>query len=378
MKIKHSELVINWWRSLDHQSLFIVSLMMAMSIILIATASPAVALRIGVTDSYFIEKHLLYSTISFLLMLIISSVPKKWLHKLAFISYIATLLFLIATILIGSETKGSRRWINIFGLSLQPSEFMKPVLAIITAWFLTLRYKRPGFPGVSLATISYIFVALLLLLQPDFGMLVTTTAIWLGQLFLAGLPVYFLSLGFIAGLVFILGAYLSFPHVAARINSFLFSEVKENYQINKSLQAFGKGGFYGIGPGEGTVKQVLPDSHTDFIFAVIGEEFGAFLGFIIIILYSILILRGLFRLADEHDYFTILSCSGILIQLGFQSIINIGVSLNLFPTKGMTLPFISYGGSSSIALAVGFGFYLSLTRYKTNIRSYKFKFEELE
>ncbi len=378
MKVKNSELIINWWRSLDHQSLFIVTLMMAMSVILIATASPAVAMRIGVSDGYFIEKHLLYTIVAYILMLVISAIPRKWLRKLALISYAIILLFLIATIIFGSETKGSRRWVNIFGLSIQPSEFMKPVLSIITAWLLTLKHHKRDFPGIISAVCVYIVVVFLLLLQPDLGMLITISAIWLGQMFLAGLPVALVSISVVTSFILLLGAYLTFPHVAMRINSFLFSAVKENYQINKSLQAFGRGSFYGIGPGEGTVKQLLPDSHTDFIFAVIGEEFGAFLCFIIIVLYSILILRGLFRLYEEQDYFTILSCSGILIQLALQSIINMGVTLNLFPTKGMTLPFISYGGSSSIALAVGFGFYLSLTKHKTNLYSYKYNFEELQ
>jgi len=359
-----------WWRSIDQQMIIALLILFCFSLMLVTTSGSAVANRIGLDEHYFSSRQIFYLAAASVLIVFFSSFDKKWLKRFAILGFVASILLLILVKFYGYEIKGATRWINILGLSMQPSEFIKPFFAIVVGWILSLKFEGE-FPGFSICVTLYLIVALLLIIQPDFGMLVMITAVFGIQLFIAGMPLFWIILAAFMGIGGVTVAYFWLPHVTKRINSFLDPESSENYQVSKSIKAFEYGGLYGRGPGEGAVKQVLPDSHTDFIFAVAGEEFGAIICLIVIGIFAFIVLRALLKLMNEEDKFTQLAASGIIAQLGLQAIINIGVTLNLLPTKGMTLPFISYGGSSTLAIAIAMGMLLGFTKHKTSLVKYK-------
>lgn len=361
-----------WWWTLDRLTLIAVILIMAISAIMIATASPAVAERIGLEPSYFVKRQLIFLVISIAIITLFSLFPVSWIKKISIYGFLFFLFCMILVLFFGTEIKGARRWISILGFSLQPSEFIKPFFAVLTGWILSKRYSSEDFPAFKVAILLYGVVIILLFLQPDFGMIVTISCIWGGQLFLAGLSFIWILVMSVSAVIGILIAYMLLPHVAQRINNFLDPSLSENYQINKSIAAFINGGLIGKGPGEGVVKQYLPDSHTDFIFAVIAEEMGAITCLLVIALYAFIVIRGLVRISNQVDLFAAYSVLGLIIIFGIQSIVNIGVSMHLLPTKGMTLPFISYGGSSMLAVSIAMGMILSLTKKQYGYR-YKFK-----
>ncbi|MFM8991992.1 MAG: FtsW/RodA/SpoVE family cell cycle protein, partial [Alphaproteobacteria bacterium] len=266
-----------------------------------------------------------------------------------------------------AEIKGARRWINLPGFSLQPSEFVKPSFAVICAWLLSLQRRQTGFPGDLVAFGIYAVIIVLLARQPDIGMSVVVTMIWFSQYVVAGLRIastmLFFALFGVAGVgVYFLGPMIGLGHFTSRVDRFLDPSSGDTYQVSRSLEAFSNGGFAGQGPGEGRVKTHLPDAHSDFIFAVVGEEFGLVACLLILALFAFLVLRGFVRLLAENSLFAVLATTGLLVQFGLQAIINMGSTLHILPTKGMTLPFISYGGSSLLALSLGMGFMLALTR----------------
>lgn len=351
-----------WWWTVDRLTLSLLAVIILLGAFLVATASPAVAERIGLEPLYFVHRQVVFLALAVPVMLGISLLSPKDIRRLAALAFALGIMSLIVVLIIGSEAKGARRWLFIGGLSIQPSEFVKPVFAVMTAWALARKTESYGFPGYKVAFALYgIFVALLVL-QPDFGMTVTVSAVWGAQLFLAGLPLIWILIAALGGIIGIAGAYIFLPHVAKRINTFLDPTQGDTYQVQRSMEAFSHGGLAGVGPGEGTVKLALPDSHTDFIFAVAGEEMGAITCFVIILLFACVVLRGFIRMQQEQDLFVVYAVSGLLMQFGVQATINMGVALHLFPTKGMTLPFISYGGSSMLAIALGMGMVLGLTR----------------
>ncbi|MFV9875068.1 MAG: putative lipid II flippase FtsW [Rickettsiales endosymbiont of Dermacentor nuttalli] len=360
---RHKNSVISsWWWTVDHLTLLVLFIIIAFSAVMVATASPAVAERIGVESFYFVRRQLCYLTLSLVIIFIISCLPINVIKLLSISGFIICVISLIIILFTGIEIKGAKRWLYIAGLSMQPSEFIKPFFAVLIGWVLSLRYQYYKFPSFRLALALYIPVISLIILQPDFGMVVVISCVWMGQLFLAGLSLIFVVSCIIFLVVGLLLAYTFLPHVTQRINSFMDPVSGNSYQIKKSIEAFINGGLYGKGPGEGTVKQLLPDSHTDFIFAVIGEELGIITCLIVVLLFAFIIVRSFIRLSNENNIFIIFSTVGLLMQFGIQSIINIGVTLHLFPTKGMTLPFISYGGSSMIAVAITVGMILAMTR----------------
>lgn len=373
-KIKQS-FFRGWWRSIDQQTVISLGLLFSFSLMLVTTASPAVAHRIGLEATYFSSRHAIYLFTASILIFAISFISKQNVRLLSIFGLVTTILLLILVKFYGFEVKGATRWINMFGFSMQPSEFVKPFFVIVTAWILAM--KSPEFPAFIISLILYLIIVFLLFLQPDFGMVVMVSLIWGAQLFVSGLPLIWIIIAMFGGACLLLFAYKFLPHAADRINNFLDPHNAENYQVNKSLKAFEQGGLYGKGPGEGSIKQVLPDSHADFIFSVAGEEFGAIICLIIAGIFAFIVIRGLFLLINEDDRFTILASAGILCQFGLQAIINMGVTLNMLPTKGMTLPFISYGGSSTLALAIGMGLLLSLTRKRGGLTKYKMQMLEL-
>ena len=365
-----------WWKVIDQQTIIAMVILLAFSLMLVTTASPAVANRIGLTDNYFSSRHLVFLTLAVIIILTFSLLDKKWIRRLAILGFLGSLVMLVLVKFYGFEVKGATRWINIGGFSYQPSEFMKPFFAVVTGWILSLHYHE-DFPSFKVCFILFLCVAALLIIQPDFGMLVMVSAVFGIQLFVAGLPIIWLFIAIFASVFGSIGAYLLLPHVASRINRFLDPVNSENYQVTRSLEAFESGGLYGKGPGEGSVKQFLPDSHTDFIFAVAGEEFGAIICLMIIITFAYIVIRMLVNLLHEDDKFTQIAAIGIISQFGLQAVINMGVSLNLLPTKGMTLPFISYGGSSTLAISIGMGMLLGLTKRKASLVKYRLQNVEI-
>ncbi len=357
-----------WWRSVDQQLLIAVSILIGISMLLVTTSSSGVALRIGVPEDYFAIRHIFYVVGSYILIVGFSYLSSDSVKKIAIIGFILNLILLALVKFYGYDVKGARRWINILGFSLQPSEFIKPCFAVLTgAIFAYFPSRNHSFMITSLI---FVIVAGLLISQPDLGMLITLTGIWGIQLFVAGLPIIWIICSFLLSAIGLYFAYQFLPHVTARIDNFLHPTLSENYQVTQSLNAFKHGGFFGTGPGEGTVKSSIPDSHSDFIFAVAGEEFGAILCIFISLLFAFIVIRGMILLFEKKDDFLVIAASGIVAQLAIQSTVNMGVALNLLPTKGMTLPFISYGGSSTLSIGIAIGMLLAFS--KTNVINAKY------
>jgi len=355
--------VARWWWTVDRWSLGALMALIAVGAVLSIAASPAVATRIGYDSLHFVKRHLLAVPVSLAIMFAVSLLPLKKIRIGAFVLFGVALLMLIATLVIGAEIKGARRWINVAGLGIQPSELVKPTFAVVAAWLFAEQKRNPNFPYGNLISAGlFVLIVAILLKQPDFGMAGVVGAVWFAQFILAGLRFYWIGIGMagIAGSVF--AGYQFLPHVTDRINRFLDPNAGDSYQVRRSLEAFMSGGLWGKGPGEGTVKDVLPDAHADFVFAVAGEEFGLIACVLIIGLFAFIVLRGFSRLLQERDQFVLLAATGLLIQFGLQAIINMASALRLIPTKGMTLPFLSYGVSSMLALALGMGMLLALTR----------------
>lgn len=353
-----------WWWTIDRLTLVSVIIIAALGAILVLAASPAVANRIGLENFHFVRRHFVFLPLGLMVMVATSMLTPRAVRRFALVVFASSLLAMVAVLFLGVETKGATRWLSIAGFSLQPSEFIKPSFAIVAAWMFSAQKLDEDVPGYAIAIFLFVMVVGLLLLQPDFGMSIVVSCVWAVQFFIAGLPL--VLVGAIA-LLFILGgfgAYLNFDHVRARIDRFLDPASGKGYQVEKSLDAFENGGLFGRGPGEGRVKEVLPDAHTDFILAVAGEEFGLLLCLLIVILFGFVVLRGFARVFKDSDFFVMVAVAGLLTQFALQAIINIASTTNLIPPKGMTLPFISYGGSSTLALALGMGMVLALTRVR--------------
>lgn len=352
----------NWWWTVDKTLLTLVTLLLAIGIFLNFSASPSVANRIGVGSFHFIKRQLFFVPLAYGLMIFLSMQSLKTIRRTAIVGYAITLVLMVLTLFWGQETKGASRWISIFGFSLQPSEFVKPTFAVVAAWLFDGQKKYQDFPGNLLSMSFYALTAALLLLQPDLGMTIVVTAIWGFEFFLAGLSLWLVGILACLGVAGAVSAYFIFPHVHARVDQFLASEQSLGYQIKKSLEAFQSGGFFGRGPGEGIVKMNIPDAHTDFIFAVAAEEYGMLLCVLIVGIYAAVVVRSMLISSKDNNLFIILSASALSASFGLQGIINMASSLHMMPTKGMTLPFISYGGSSLLATALGVGMLLAITR----------------
>jgi len=290
------------------------------------------------------------------------------IRRFAAIGFVVAGFLMLVTVVIGSDVNGAKRWLSIGPLSLgQPSEFVKPFFAVVSAWMFAEHKLREEFPGNYIALGLLLCVAACLLSQPDVGMTLVVTTVWCAQFFIAGLPIVYVILFVVIGLAGIVGAYFVFPHVASRVDRFLDPTVGDSYQVTQAMRAFQQGGLFGRGPGEGRVKEALPDAHTDFIFAVAGEEFGVLLCLLIVALFAFLVIRALTKMTREENLFVLLAVGGLAVQFGLQAMINMASSVHLMPTKGMTLPFISYGGSSLLALGVGMGMLLALTRRRRDV-----------
>ncbi|MEC9166252.1 MAG: putative peptidoglycan glycosyltransferase FtsW [Pseudomonadota bacterium] len=361
-----TSLLGRWWWTVDRWLITCLLLIIAMGAILVLAASPSVAERIGLDAYHFVRRQFIILPLALTVMFAVSLLSPLQVRRLAAIGFLGCVVLLALTPLVGAEIKGARRWVSLAGMSLQVSEFVKPCLAVISAWMFAEWRRRPEFPGHAVAIALYTAVVGLLLLQPDFGQSVLITLVFIGQFFLAGLPVAWLVATGALGLAGLVGAYFLFPHVTSRVNRFLDPTSGDTYQVDRSLEAFINGGFLGTGPGEGEIKQLLPDAHADFIFSVVGEEFGAITCLLIIVLFGFVVLRGFSRLFADGSLFVLLAGAGLLMQFGLQALVHMASALQLAPAKGMTLPFISYGGSSLIALALAMGMALALTRRRVH------------
>ena len=364
-----------WLWTIDKWIFFSFFTLLLLGIIFILTSSSTLELKLNKESYYFSIKHTIFVILSFLIAVILS---KLNFHKIKFLSLVGFGLLLAALLYClqyGSDIKGAKRWIDVFGQSLQPSEFIKPFFIIINAWLLTIWKSTQKNKFLFLSILSILSIDIMLLLQPDLGMTLLITTIWIFQLLITGIPMlFFIFLIFVIPIVILL-AYNFYSHVYVRINDFIFGT---NFQANQALKIFNDAGYFGKGIGEGSLKNNLPDAHTDFIFSVIAEEFGLIVCLVIITIYAIIILRSIIIAFNCNDIFQILSISSLSALIGIQSLIHISSNLSLIPTKGMTLPLLSYGGSSTISAAIVIGFLLSLTRKRIdfsevslNIENYK-------
>ena len=354
-------LIANWWWTVDKALLIMIGLIIIIGAFLNFSASPAVANRIGVGSFHFIKRQFFFLPLAVGIMLLLSMQSLKTIRRTAVIGYVLTVVLMILA-LWGPEVKGAHRWLARGSFSLQPSEFVKPTFVVVAAWLFEGQKRYRDFPGDILSIVLFAFTLFLLLLQPDVGMSVVVTLVWAFQFFLSGLSLWIVGGMALAGVLALGGAYLVFPHVQARFQQFLASENNLSYQVKKAMEAFENGNVFGVGPGEGVVKMHIPDAHTDFIFAVAAEEYGMLLCLLIIGLYAAIVIRTLMISCKDNNLFIILAASGLAASFGLQSIINMASTLHLMPTKGMTLPFISYGGSSLLGIALGMGMLLAITR----------------
>ena len=358
-----------WWWTVDRWSLGAILAIMAFGVLLTLAASPPAAERLGADSFMFAKRQFIFLPLALMLMLAISLVSPRHVRRLALLVFCGSIILLAATFVIGVEIKGARRWISVPGLSsLQPSEFVKPSLAVISAWLLAQSRTERRAPGYFLSTLLVGTVLALLVMQPDLGMSIVVAAVWACQLFVVGLPIWVAGFGVIGGAGALVGAYFFFNHVRSRFDRFLDPSSGDNYQVNTALEAFMNGSLFGRGPGEGTVKAQLPDAHTDFIMAVAGEEFGLIVCLIILGLFAFVTLRAMQRASRETSLFITLAATGLGVQFGLQAAINMASTIQLIPAKGMTLPFVSYGGSSALAMAICVGMMLSLTREHAGLR----------
>jgi cell division protein FtsW len=360
--------VADWFWTIDRFFLATFILLMGIGFMLSFAASPAVAERLNLDSFHFVKRHAAFLLPSLAVMIGISFMTPRQVRRTAMILLLASLAMMVLALFFGAEVKGSRRWISIAGLSVQPSEFMKPAFVVVCAWLFSEHARQPEIPGNLFAILLFGIVAALLVAQPDLGQTILTTAVWGGMFFMAGMPwLWIVVLGgsAVGGLVV---AYTLLPHVAGRIDRFMTGE-GDTFQVDTALQAIIRGDWFGQGPGEGIVKRIIPDSHTDFIFSVAAEEFGIVFCMVIVLIFAFLVMRGLSHAFRERNDFTRFAVAGLVLQIGIQSMINIGVNLQLLPAKGMTLPLISYGGSSMVAICVTAGFILALTRHRPEKRA---------
>jgi cell division protein FtsW len=321
-----------------------------------------VAARIGLDPFHFVNRHILYLIPTIAILLATSLLPVRLIRRISLVVFVVSVAALAATLVYGAEVKGARRWIVLLGVNLQPSEFVKPAFVILIAWLFGESARRPEMPANSMALGLLFLVVTLLVLQPDFGQTLLILTVWGALFFMAGMRMIWVAGLGGAALVGLAGAYFAFTHVARRIKRFLDPASGDTFQIDNAVESFVRGGWLGRGPGEGTVKLVLPDSHADFVFAVAAEEFGIVLCLVLVALFAFVVLRALTHALRNDDPFTRFAAAGLAILFGLQSAINMAVNVHLIPAKGMTLPFISYGGSSMLSLAYGMGMLIALTR----------------
>ncbi len=354
--------VANWWWTVDRWLLSAFGLLIVLGIVLSMAASPSVAERLGLSTFYFVHHQVLFLAPSVCLLLATSFLAPRDVRRAALIVFVVGMALIVLALMFGHEVKGAKRW--IFGI--QPSEFIKPAFVILAAWAFSEGARRRDVPGNTLALVLLPVTIVPLILQPDFGQTMLISLVWAALFFMAGLHWFWVAGIGGAGASGVFLAYKLVPHVRDRILHFIEPAngpgATDTFQVDTAVESFVSGSWFGRGPGEGVVKRVLPDAHTDFIFAVTGEEFGIIFCMALVGLFAFVVLRGLTLASRNEDPFCRFAAAGLVILFGIQSCINMAVNLHLMPAKGMTLPFISYGGSSMISLALAMGFLIAVTR----------------
>jgi cell division protein FtsW len=364
----HPTPLSEWWRTIDRLTLAALGALMLGGIVLCLAASPPVAARIGIDPFHFVDRQVLFLVPATVVLIATSFLSPPQIRKLALLVFFISLVLVAATPYFGAEIKGARRWLIILGMNVQPSEFLKPAFVVLIAWLFAESSKRPDMPANTAALVLLVVVVGLLVMQPDFGQTMLITLVWGALFYMAGMRlIWMVGLAATASFGLVI-AFYTVPHVAQRINRFLDPASGDTFNIDIATESFVRGGWFGRGPGEGTIKRILPEGHTDFVFAVAAEEFGVVLCLILVALFAFIVIRALRKAMGNGDPFIRFAAAGLAILFGLQSTINMAVNLHLMPAKGMTLPFISYGGSSLISLAYGMGMLIALTRERPQAR----------
>lgn len=353
----------DWWRSIDRTALGWIAALLVAGVLLSFGSSPAATDRMGIeNDYYFVSRHAVFALLAAGVLAACSSLDPRGVRRLAGMLFAGALVLMAYILVAGHEAKGAQRWIRIASFTFQPSELVKPALVVLVAWLFAERARNPAMPGLKIAFLLWLVPVALLLAQPDVGQSALITMSLLALFFFAGLPVMWIGGLFAVALVGAVALYFLLPHMATRVNDFINTADGPAFQVGKALDAISAGGVFGRGPGEGVVKYSLPDGHTDFIYAVASEEFGLLAGLLLIVCFAAVVVRGLSSAAKLTDPFRQIAAAGLYTLFGFQAAINLAVNLHLVPPKGMTLPLISYGGTSMLGTAVTLGLALALTR----------------
>jgi cell division protein FtsW len=352
-----------WWWTVDRWMLGVVALLICIGVLMSFAASPAAAARMNIGDPFhFAVRQCVFAAVSSVVLISVSMLDVKGVRRASFFIWLAAIAVMIALPFIGHNAKGATRWLEFGGFTFQPSEYMKPALIILVAWMFAEGQKGQGVPGVSIAFGLYAVSIGLLLIQPDVGQTVLITIAFGAAFWMAGVPMSWVMLLGATAVAGLSSTYFLFPHVQSRVDRFLSPDKADTHQVDRASEAIAAGGFFGRGPGEGVMKRHVPDLHTDFIYSVGAEEYGLIFSLLLVSLFAFVVVRGLYRAMKLSDPFEQVAAAGLFVLVGQQAIINVAVNLNLIPTKGMTLPFISYGGSSMIAMGLTMGLALALTR----------------
>lgn len=353
--------LVEWWFTVDGPLLAAIAALMAAGILLSLAASPAVAIKKGFATYHFVTRHVVFTLAGLAIVLTLSMMSAQSVRRLSLGLLLAALAGLVAVHFLGAEINGARRWLSLAGHSFQPSELAKPAFIVVSAWLLAESRSRPDMPALAFAILLWLALVALLAIQPDIGQTLLVSAAWGALYVLSGQPLVGAAALAAAGGVGLAAAYSVLPHVRYRLHHF-FSSGAGDGQVERAIQSFSEGGFFGRGPGEGTIKNALPDAHTDFILAVVAEEYGAIACLVLLGVFAFVVLRALRIARDEPEPADRLAIQGLALLFGLQALINMGVNVGLLPAKGMTLPFISAGGSSTLAISLTVGILLALTR----------------
>ena len=359
--------IAKWWWTVDRQMVIGVMVLLGMGFFAAFAASPAVAQHIGKSTYYFANKQLVFLGLAAFVFLAVSMLDAIWIRRLAVLMLIGAIGGVVLTLFAGVTVKGASRWLHIFGVSVQPSEILKPAFVVVVAWLMARQRARFKAYDVWYALALLVGCCMLLAMQPDFGQTILLALVWMCLFYLAGGSLKLIaglsSIGLAAGVY----VYSAYPYFRSRIERFLDPSTGDTYQVDKAMDAIRSGGVTGVGPGDGKVKSILPDAHADYVFAVAAEEGGLLMGGFIILTFAFLVWRALWALREENEHWVQLASAGLICLFGLQAIINLGVNLNLIPSKGMTLPFISYGGSSLLASAITMGMLVGLMRRRGTV-----------
>ena len=352
-----------WWWTTDRWMLGAVAALIATGVLMSFAASPAAAARLNIGDPFhFAVRQCVFAVAGAVILIAVSMLDGRGVRRAAFFIYLIAIAIMIALPFMGHTAKGATRWISLAGFTLQPSEFMKPALIVLVSWMFSEGQKGQGVPGVSIAFALYFLSVGLLLIQPDVGQTVLITVAFGAAFWMAGVPLSWVMLLGGVAVVGLSSTYFLFPHVASRVDRFLSPERADTFQVDRAAEAIAGGGLFGRGPGEGVLKKNIPDAHTDFIYSVAAEEYGLIFSLLLISVFAFIVVRGLYKSMKLSDPFEQVASAGLFVLVGQQAFINVAVNLNLIPTKGMTLPFISSGGSSIMAISLTLGMALALTR----------------